>query len=174
MNINFFGNINLNGNDLINVSKIIGMWGKWMIDENGKLTAREIETETLTVRHPDTAKTGITIADRVTGAYHCAFVANGQWQTEPGACGSSAASSAIAPAPVASALAPETSAAVSEAPLPDASVSEATSTPAMPSKESAPPPVAEEPASGMDAPPPGESALVPPEAAPAGDVAGTP
>ena len=45
VNVNFFGDLNLNGNSILNVSKILGMDGKWKIDENGKIVVKEIETE---------------------------------------------------------------------------------------------------------------------------------
>jgi hypothetical protein len=55
VNVNFFGSItlatggtlNLNGNDIINVSKIIGMNGKWKIDESGNLVAETITAKKL-------------------------------------------------------------------------------------------------------------------------------
>ncbi len=54
VSVNFFGDLNLNGNSILNVSKILGMWGKWSIDENGnivanKVTAKEVVTEKLCV-----------------------------------------------------------------------------------------------------------------------------
>lgn len=83
VNVNFFGdlNLNLNGNSILNVSKILGMNGKWRIDENGKLVVEEIETQKLKVEN------GVTTRDRTTGAYYCIFVDNGVLKSETGECG---------------------------------------------------------------------------------------
>ncbi|MBI2640652.1 MAG: hypothetical protein HYW91_02040, partial [Candidatus Sungbacteria bacterium] len=50
VNVTFFGDLNLNGNSILNVSKILGMDGKWSIDETGKLVVKEIETEKITTK----------------------------------------------------------------------------------------------------------------------------
>ena len=54
VNVSFFGDLNLNGNSIINVSRILGMDGKWKIDENGnivvnKINANEVVTGKLCV-----------------------------------------------------------------------------------------------------------------------------
>jgi len=52
----------------------------------GKLTAKEIITEQLTVQNPETANTGITLFDRSTGQPYCLFIIDGNIQTLPGEC----------------------------------------------------------------------------------------
>ena len=47
VNVNFFGDLNLNGNSILNVSKILGMDGKWKIDETGNLAAETVTTKKL-------------------------------------------------------------------------------------------------------------------------------
>jgi len=64
------------------------------IDENGKLTftkltAKEIETEKITIRDSEVSRTGITIYDRVSNEPYCFFIENGQTQTTVGACSAS-------------------------------------------------------------------------------------
>ncbi|MBI2640943.1 MAG: hypothetical protein HYW91_03630 [Candidatus Sungbacteria bacterium] len=49
VNVTFYGNVNLNGNSIINVSKLLGANGQWQIDETGKLIIKEIETEKICV-----------------------------------------------------------------------------------------------------------------------------
>ena len=80
VNVGFFGTVNLNGNEIINVSKILSANGNWSIDENGKLIAKEIETEKLKV------ESGITTKDKATGEYYCIFVESGAIKTALGAC----------------------------------------------------------------------------------------
>ncbi|MDO8560664.1 MAG: hypothetical protein Q7R91_00405, partial [bacterium] len=91
VSVNFLGDINLNGNSIINVSKIIGMDGKWTIDENGKIIAKEIETEKLNVKNEvkigsPTNRIGITLYDEDTGAPYCLKIKNGQIVNVPGEC----------------------------------------------------------------------------------------
>ena len=45
--VGFYGDVNLNGNSIINVSKILGMDGKWKIDEEGNLVAETVTTKKL-------------------------------------------------------------------------------------------------------------------------------
>jgi hypothetical protein len=86
VNVNFFGSLNLNGNDIINVSKIIGMDGKWKIDETGKLIAREIEVEKLKVTSPS----GFTIFDEDTKQPVCVKSKNLAITLVAGECGENA------------------------------------------------------------------------------------
>ena len=51
VNVNFFGTLNLNGNDIINVSKIIGMDGKWKIDSDGTMMAVRVITDELIAKN---------------------------------------------------------------------------------------------------------------------------
>ena len=94
ISVNFFGDINLNGNNIINVSNVIGMFGKWQIDENGKLAAKEVETETLVVKQAATLgssekRIGVTIYDEDTGEPYCLKMKGGQMVSVPGVCGAS-------------------------------------------------------------------------------------
>ncbi|MDP3762712.1 MAG: DUF5011 domain-containing protein [bacterium] len=74
----------------LEVPAIFASSGKWSIDENGKLIAREIETQKLTVTGPPglPGQAGITIYDRATGGPVCVFSENGVLKSETGACGS--------------------------------------------------------------------------------------
>lgn len=45
VNVNFFGDLNLNGNSILNVSKILGMDGKWRIDSDGTMIAVRVITD---------------------------------------------------------------------------------------------------------------------------------
>ncbi|MBI2639436.1 MAG: hypothetical protein HYW90_00890 [Candidatus Sungbacteria bacterium] len=92
VSVNFFGDLRLNGNSIVDVKAITGMWGKWSIDENGKVVAKEVETENLFVKKQATfgttdAPSGITIYDRVTKQPVCVFSENGALRSEAGACG---------------------------------------------------------------------------------------
>ena len=61
------------------------------IDENGnltvtKLTAKEIETERITIKDSEVSKTGITIYDRSSGEPYCIYIEAGVMQTAVGEC----------------------------------------------------------------------------------------
>ena len=47
VNVNFFGDLNLNSNAILNASKILGTDGKWRIDESGNLTAETVTAKKL-------------------------------------------------------------------------------------------------------------------------------
>ncbi|MBI2640559.1 MAG: hypothetical protein HYW91_01575 [Candidatus Sungbacteria bacterium] len=85
VNVNFFGDLNLNGNSILNVSKILGMDGKWKIDETGKLIVKEIETEKIK------SQKGYTVPDEDTGAPFCIKVKSGALVAAQGECGSTQA-----------------------------------------------------------------------------------
>ena len=97
VNIGFLGNVNLNGNDIINVGKILSAGGKWSIDEDGTLIATRVITEEviaqkLSVR--DSLKIGtpekpigITIFDEATGEPYCIKVKEGAMVSAAGECG---------------------------------------------------------------------------------------
>ena len=90
MNVTFFGDLNLNGNSIINVSKLLGANGQWQIDENGKLVVKEIETEKLKVTSP----AGFTIFDEDTGQPVCVKSKSLVLTLVAGECGTVPASSA--------------------------------------------------------------------------------
>jgi hypothetical protein len=97
VNVNFFGTLNLNGNDIINVSKILGMDGKWKIDEDGTMTAVRVVTDELIAQHLAISESvkfgtpekriGITIYDEATGSPYCMKIRNGAMISEAGECG---------------------------------------------------------------------------------------
>jgi len=90
-NVNFFGDVNLQGKKILDVGRISGYGGAFLIDESGKLTAKEIEaekatfTKELNVGTP-AAPTGITIYDTVTGEPYCLQIAAGALAQKPGKC----------------------------------------------------------------------------------------
>ena len=100
VNLNFMGDINMQGNNIVDVGKISGMFGKWQIDEEGKIIAREIEVEKATVKtelNIGTAEkpTGINIYDSATGAPYCVQIIHGALRSEAGVC----SGNIVAPAP---------------------------------------------------------------------------
>ena len=102
--VNYSADLNLQGNNIYDVGAISGMSGKWRIDENGKLTAKEIEVEKATVTkelNVGTADkpTGITIYDEVTGSPYCIKMSNGAMVTSVGTCVSAPPSESPAPEP---------------------------------------------------------------------------
>lgn len=90
MNVNFYGILDLNGNEIINVSKILGMDGKWSLDENGKLVVREIETEKIK------SQKGYTVPDEDTGIPYCIKVKSGALVAAEGKCEVTAAAEGTA------------------------------------------------------------------------------
>ena len=104
VNVSFFGNINMQGNSILDVGKISGMYGKWSIDENGKLVVRDIETETLKVKNaaefglPE-RPIGITIYDEITKQPFCIKVRNSALINEAGACTAQQAPSDVVSSP---------------------------------------------------------------------------
>ncbi len=130
----FMGDINMQGNAILDVKKITGYLGKWSIDEDGTLMAvrvitDEMVTKKLTVGSA-AAPSGITLYDEVTRDPYCLKMRNGAMVSDAGVCGASAGAPApapSAPSPVASDTATTSPAAEppESAPLPDV----ATSTP---------------------------------------------
>ncbi|MDP2669183.1 MAG: hypothetical protein Q8P07_05110, partial [bacterium] len=97
--------IDMDGKDIVNVRSILSQAGNWSIDENGKLTVKEIEVEKATITDElnvgTTDKpTGITIYDEVTGSPYCIKMSNGAMVTAVGKCaqGSSSATPGTTPA----------------------------------------------------------------------------
>ena len=91
VNVGFFGNINLQGNNILDVGQIAGLFGKWRIDESGKLMAEEVQAkrgafeESLEVG-TQAKPTGITIYDEASGSPYCIRVSQGVVQSSPGKC----------------------------------------------------------------------------------------
>lgn len=81
VNVSFYGDINLQGNSILDVGKITGYLGKWSIDENGKLIVKEIETEKIK------SQKGYTVPDEDTGNLFCIKVKSGALVAAEGECG---------------------------------------------------------------------------------------
>ena len=103
VNVTFFGDLNLNGNSIINVPKILGMDGRWSIDENGHLIAKVVEAEEVKATNKlevgsSQKPTAITVYDEQgkAGCLKIQSVDSGAVQLAAGACG---AESAQVPAP---------------------------------------------------------------------------
>ncbi|MBI4135086.1 MAG: hypothetical protein HY471_03210 [Candidatus Sungbacteria bacterium] len=136
VNVNFFGDINANGNKIINVAEIVSQNGLWRLDDTGRLTAKYVETEHLTVGSAINP-TGITLFDHTTKEPYCVFVDAGSVKSLAGTCEAASAGTAES-TPVA---APEDSASTgSEVPNEPAAnepiVTEAASTESAPSTSS--------------------------------------
>jgi|GEM_PF-1681420 len=90
VNVNFFGNVDLTGNAIINVSKILSANGKWKIDEDGTFIATKIITDELATQKLKVGSSqkpaGITIFDETTGDPFCLKVKNGTMVSDPGEC----------------------------------------------------------------------------------------
>ncbi|KKT41075.1 MAG: hypothetical protein UW30_C0012G0001, partial [Candidatus Giovannonibacteria bacterium GW2011_GWA2_44_13b] len=91
VSVNFFGDINLQGNRILDAAKISGVYGNWSIDENGKIIAKEIEVGKATVKDElnvgsKEKPTGITIYDEATGEPFCIKVVNGAMVSMAGKC----------------------------------------------------------------------------------------
>ncbi|MBI2624584.1 hypothetical protein HYW67_03805 [Candidatus Parcubacteria bacterium] len=95
---------NYNGHSIYNIAALYGL--NWRLDEAGKLIAREVETDALTVKRAATFGTteeriGLTIYDEATGAPFCIKVKDGELVRETGECGSPSTSGqpAVPPQP---------------------------------------------------------------------------
>jgi len=96
VNVNFFGDINLQGNSIRDVGSISGMFGKWKIDADGTLTAvkvvtNEVLAESLSVKSSfelgsAEKPAGMTIYDRTTGESYCVGIDIGEWFRQKGKC----------------------------------------------------------------------------------------
>ncbi|MBI3627364.1 MAG: hypothetical protein HY220_01255, partial [Candidatus Sungbacteria bacterium] len=95
VNVNFQGDVNLNGNNIINVSQIVSQNGLWRIDDTGHMVMKYINTDHLTVGS-SAAPTGITLFDETTKQPYCLAINNGTITSAPGTC----ESQAEAPMPV--------------------------------------------------------------------------
>lgn len=88
---NLLGNVNMQGNNILDIGKISGMFGKWSIDESGKLVVDEVQAKRGTFEDSLNVgtrekPTGITIYDSSTGQSYCIRVTNGAMQPILGAC----------------------------------------------------------------------------------------
>ena len=157
VNVNFYGDVDLRGNNLLNVAAIVSQNGLWRLDENGRLTTRFIETEYLTVGSVE-KPTGITLFDQTTKQPYCITVNNGAVVSSSGNCESLEGASPSLPT--------STSELTPEPPLEPSS--EGLTGQAAPDTTTATPePVVTEP-------PPAPAPAPTPEPSPSGDVATTP
>ena len=87
----FTAGLNLKGNSLENVSKILSSNGSWSIDENGNLVVKKVSTEELEVKTkvrfgtPENPQ-GITIYDKITGEPVCVESENKTLVLKEGEC----------------------------------------------------------------------------------------
>lgn len=101
VNVNFFGDLNLQGNSIHDVKKILGYLGKWSIDEDGTIIANKIITNEMVTERLEVKKVlklgspefpaGITIYDEDTKEPYCIKVRGGAMISVSGECGSSSA-----------------------------------------------------------------------------------
>ncbi len=98
VNVNFFGDINMQGNAIRDVTSISGMFNKWKIDGDGILTAVKVVSDSLNVK--DSVEfgsaekpIGVTFYDESNGQPYCFKVVNGAAVAMAGKCSSSGASS---------------------------------------------------------------------------------
>ncbi len=86
VNVNFYGSLNLNGNDIINVRSILSANGTWSIGEDGKLVAEDITArQRLQVGSAESPR-GITLFDFDTGDPNCVFMQAGILRSVQGEC----------------------------------------------------------------------------------------
>ena len=95
VSVNFFGDINLQGNKILDAARISGIYGNWSVDENGKIIAKELEVDKATIKDElnvgsKEKPTGITIYDEATGEPFCIKVVNGAMVSAAGKCSSGA------------------------------------------------------------------------------------
>ena len=118
VNVNFFGDINLQGNKLLDVSRVSGFGGKFLIDEEGNLVAKSVQAEKGTFTNElnvgtSDVPTGINLFDTVTKQPYCVQLANGTLGSTPGRCPTSSAlptpSSPVPPSPTTTTPPPATS-----------------------------------------------------------------
>jgi hypothetical protein len=81
----FTGGIDLAGNNIENVGRILSQSGTWSIDETGKLIVQEIETQELKVGSP-TNPSGVTLYDTASGEPYCLRITNGAPVASQGEC----------------------------------------------------------------------------------------
>lgn len=100
VNVNFYGDINANGNNLLNVAKIVNANGRIFLDEAGNISAKDITAESVTTGKlnvgSEATPAGIMLYDTVTKQPYCVSITNGEFVKTSGSC---AASSAPDPVP---------------------------------------------------------------------------
>jgi len=72
--------LDMQGENIVNIGKMISKSGKWSIDENGNLAVQGLK-----VGLPENP-TGITLYDKTTGAPYCFFIEGGMAKTMSGEC----------------------------------------------------------------------------------------
>ncbi|MBI2053203.1 MAG: tail fiber domain-containing protein [Candidatus Sungbacteria bacterium] len=92
VNVLFYGDINMQGNSIVDVKKITGYLGKWSMDEEGTLMAvrvitNELIAQKVTIGSAD-QPSGITLYDEVTKDPYCVKIVSGAVVPQSGACGS--------------------------------------------------------------------------------------
>lgn len=100
--IDFFEDINLQGNGILNIGRISGIADNWSISEEGILTIKEIKAKKGTFEESleigtEQKPTGITIYDTATGEPYCMQMTNGAMQSTPGKCSDISGSSSSEP-----------------------------------------------------------------------------
>ena len=88
VNVNFFGDINMQGNSIRDVTSISGMFNKWKIDGDGILTAVKVVTEKLEAENV-TARKGVTVLDQDSSSPYCITVRGGAVIAASGECSTS-------------------------------------------------------------------------------------
>ncbi|OHA03302.1 MAG: hypothetical protein A3C92_03475 [Candidatus Sungbacteria bacterium RIFCSPHIGHO2_02_FULL_53_17] len=91
VNVSFMGDINMQGNSILDVKKITGYLGKWSMDEDGTLMAVRVITDELIAQKVTVgsaaAPSGITLYDEVTKEPYCVKIVSGAVVPQSGACG---------------------------------------------------------------------------------------
>ena len=161
VNVNFFGDVNMQGNQILDVSRIAGMFGNWSISEDGTIIAKKIITDELVAKRLSVDESavfgsqanpiGITIYDEDTKEPFCIKMKAGAMVSAAGACTAKETSLETpfpsgdpvpAPAPEPTpAPTPETEPA--PAPEPEPAPVDTTSTAPAPAEEPAPTPAPE-------------------------------
>ena len=101
VNVGFFGDINLNGNNILDVGKIAGMFGTWSIDADGNLAVKSVTAEEVTAGKLKVGSqpkpSGITLYDESTGDPYCLKINNGAILSMAGECSSPAGGAQSSP-----------------------------------------------------------------------------
>jgi hypothetical protein len=90
VNVNFFGDVSLNGNALVGVSQIVSQNGLWRISENGSMTMKFIDAEEVRARKVRAKE--LELEDEESGETYCVRVRSGTLSATAGACGVTASS----------------------------------------------------------------------------------
>ncbi|MBI2056023.1 MAG: tail fiber domain-containing protein, partial [Candidatus Sungbacteria bacterium] len=92
VNVGFYGDIDMHGNNILNVASIVSENGKWKIGADGVLVVEEVQAKRVKAEESlevgTSAKpTGITIYDSVSGQPYCLKMVAGVLQSAAGGCG---------------------------------------------------------------------------------------